>query len=72
MRLPGELDQGAAPVGQSFAEVLRVEAGFLKGAAGLEVVHAQAGLAESPVALVELATDKNQALGWEKASGSCG
>ena len=63
VRLPGELDEGAAPVSEAFAEVLGVEALALQRAAGFKVVHAQSGAAIEAGALVKMAVNEDESLG---------
>ena len=62
VRLPGELDEGAAPRGEAFGEVLLRDGRGLQHAAGREIVHAQRGAAVEAGALVEMAVDEDQAL----------
>ena len=60
--LPGELDEGAAPVGEAFGEVLAGHVMELQDAAGFEVFHAQGGVAFEAGAFVEMAIEIDEAL----------
>jgi len=62
VRLPGELDEGAAPRGEAFGKILRRDGRRLQHAAGVEIVHAQRGAAVEAGAFVEMPVDEDQAL----------
>ena len=61
--LPGELDEGVAPVGEAFGEVFVRDLLELEDAAGFQVFHTQGGLAFDAGALVEMAVEVNETLG---------
>ena len=62
VRLPGELEQPALPLGQALGEVLGLDAPLLQHVAGLELHLAQRRLAVAAGALVEEAAAEDQAL----------
>ena len=57
VRLPGELDERRAPVGEAFGEVLAGHVVQLEDAAGLEVFFAEGRLAFDAGAFVEVSID---------------
>src|SRR6202034_3341053 len=63
VRLPGELNERAAPRGEAFSKVLAGDRVGLQDAAGIEVVHAQRGAAVEAGALVEMPILEEKPLG---------
>jgi hypothetical protein len=61
--LPGELDQGVAPVGEAFGKVLAGHVLELEDAAGFQVFFAQGGFAFDSGALVKVSVQVDEALG---------
>jgi hypothetical protein len=60
--LPGELDQGVAPVGEALGEVLAGDVFEVDDSAGFEVFFAQRRAALEAGALVEMAVKIDEAL----------
>jgi hypothetical protein len=60
--LPGELDEGAAPGCEPFAEVVLRKGGVLQDLPSFEVHHAQRRLALETGAFIQMAVEIDQAL----------